>query len=77
MNNSAIVFKPIVREGKTLGVIGVLGPLRMDYAKVLETIEQLCGSISGIMDEHSALAPPGKKSDTLKPDIKDEDHDSN
>jgi hypothetical protein len=29
------------------------------------------------MDEHSALAPPGKKSDTLKPDIKDEDHDSN
>ncbi len=77
MNNSAIVFKPIVREGKTLGVIGVLGPLRMDYAKVLETIEQLCGSIVGIMDEHSALAPPGKKSDTTKPDIKDEDNDTN
>ena len=77
MNNSAIVFKPIVRDGKTLGVIGVLGPLRMDYAKVLETIEQLCGSIVGIMDEHSALAPPGKKQDTIKIDIKDEDDDTN
>ncbi len=76
MNNSAIVFKPIVREGKTLGVIGVLGPLRMDYAKVLETIEQLCGSITGIMDEHSALAPPGKKTETNKPDIKEENDDN-
>lgn len=76
MNNSAIVFKPIVKDGKTLGVIGVLGPLRMDYAKVLETIEQLCGSIVGIMDEH-ALPPPGKRSDTIKPDIKDEDNDTN
>lgn len=77
MNNSAIVFKPIIKDGKTLGVIGVLGPLRMDYAKVLETIEQLCGSIVGIMDEHSALAPPGKKSDTIKPDIKEDDNDTN
>ncbi len=76
MNNSAIVFKPIVRDGKTLGVIGVLGPLRMDYAKVLETIEQLCGSITGIMDEHSALAPPGKKTETNKPDIKEENNDN-
>lgn len=76
MNNSAIVFKPIVRDGKTLGVIGVLGPLRMDYAKVLETIEQLCGSITGIMDEHSALSPPGKKPETNKPDIKDDNYDN-
>jgi heat-inducible transcriptional repressor len=73
MNNSAIVFKPIVRDGKTLGVIGVLGPLRMDYAKVLETIERLCGSVGEIMDEYSALAPPGNKAQTTKEiDIKDD-----
>ena len=76
MNNSAIVFKPIVRDGKTLGVIGVLGPLRMDYAKVLETIEQLCGSVGEIMDEYSALAPPGKKNNVTKEiDIKDGNND--
>ena len=74
MNNSAIVFKPIVRDGKTLGVIGVLGPLRMDYAKVLETIERLCGSVGEIMDEYSALALPGKKANK-EIDIKDEDND--
>jgi heat-inducible transcriptional repressor len=74
MNNSAIVFKPIVREGKTLGVIGVLGPLRMDYAKVLETIERLCGSVGEIMDEYSALAPPGKNVNK-EIDIKDENDD--
>ncbi len=44
--------------------------------KVLETIEQLCGSITGIMDEHSALAPPGKNNDKIKPDIKDENDDN-
>ena len=76
MNNSAIVFKPIVRDGKTLGVIGVLGPLRMDYAKVLETIERLCGSVGEIMDEYSALAPPGKKNNVTKEnDIKDGNND--
>ena len=62
--------------GKTLGVIGVLGPLRMDYAKVLETIERLCGSVGEIMDEYSALAPPGKKNNVTKEiDIKDGNND--
>lgn len=59
MNNSALVFKPIVREGKTVGVIGVIGPLRMDYAKVLETIERVCGSVSEIINDYAAIAPPG------------------
>ena len=77
MNNSAIVFKPIMRDGKTLGVIGVLGPLRMDYAKVLETIERLCGSVGEIMDEYSALAPPGKKDNAIKEiEIKDGNNES-
>lgn len=57
MNNSALVFKPIVKDGKTLGVIGVLGPLRMDYAKVLETIEHLCGSVEEIIGGYSPIFP--------------------
>lgn len=50
MNNSSLVFKPIKRGDKTIGVIGVLGPLRMDYARVLETIEMLCGMIGEMID---------------------------
>ncbi len=56
MENSSLVFKPVMKDGRVLGVIGVLGPRRMDYAKVLETIEQLCGSVSELMD---SIQPPG------------------
>ena len=49
MNNSALVFKPIVKDGKTLGAIGVLGPRRMDYAKVLATLEGLSDNIENII----------------------------
>ncbi|MBQ7173314.1 MAG: heat-inducible transcription repressor HrcA [Clostridia bacterium] len=49
MNNSALVFKPIIKDGKTLGAIGVLGPRRMDYAKVLGTLEGLSGNIADLI----------------------------
>ena len=50
MNNSALVFKPIKKNGRTLGVIGVLGPRRMNYKQVLETIDDLVGNISDMID---------------------------
>ena len=49
MGNSALVFKPIKINGKTVGAIGVIGPVRMDYGKVLATIDSLTGNISDIM----------------------------
>ena len=55
MNNSALVFKPIRKNGKTVGIIGVLGPRRMDYRKVLQTIEEIGGSIAHMMDESKQL----------------------
>ncbi len=55
MNNSALVFKPIVKDGKTLGAIGVIGPLRMDYAKVLATLEGLSGNIADMMHINKQL----------------------
>ena len=50
MNNSSLVFKPIKKDGKTIGVIGVLGPRRMNYKQVLSTIEEITGSISTMID---------------------------
>ncbi len=55
MNNSALVFKPIVQNGKTVGAIGVLGPRRMDYAKVLATLEGLSGNIADIIHANKHL----------------------
>ena len=55
MNNSALVFKPIVQNGRTVGAIGVLGPRRMDYAKVLATLEGLSGNIADIIHANNQL----------------------
>ena len=55
MNNSTLVFKPIVQNGKTVGAIGILGPRRMDYAKVLATLEGLSGNIADIIHANNQL----------------------
>lgn len=62
MNNSALVFKPIVKDGKTLGAIGVLGPRRMDYAKVLATLQGLSGNIEDIIQSKKQTSE-GENSD--------------
>ena len=63
MNNSALVFKPIHKDGKTLGAIGILGPRRMDYAKVLATLEELSGNIESIIQSPKQLKGEGGSHD--------------
>ncbi|MBO7249995.1 MAG: heat-inducible transcription repressor HrcA [Clostridia bacterium] len=58
MNNSAMVFKPITNNGKIVGIIGILGPRRMDYKKVLQTIEEIGAGITGMIDGERALGAP-------------------
>ena len=55
MNNSSLVFTPIKKNGRTVGVIGVLGPRRMNYKQVLQTLGDIGGSISLMMDEDRQL----------------------
>lgn len=47
VDNSAFVFKTIKVGGKAVGAIGVFGPSRMDYSKVISTVEYLSKSLSG------------------------------
>ena len=51
INNSTLVFKPIRSNGRTVGAVGVIGPLRMDYARVLATLDNLGGNISYLLSE--------------------------
>ena len=60
MNNSAIVFKPIVRDGRTLGAIGIIGPRRMDYAKVVATIDELTDNVKNILNENNLINQASK-----------------
>ena len=50
MNQSAIMYKQIKKNGRTVGAVGIIGPLRMDYAKVLATIDSLGGNIADLLD---------------------------
>jgi heat-inducible transcriptional repressor len=43
--DSSLVFVPIKHGGKTLGGIGVIGPKRMDYKKVISALHQLADTI--------------------------------
>ena len=46
-HNSTLVFKTVQKDGKTIGAIGVIGPCRMDYSRVIATVEELAQSIAG------------------------------
>ena len=45
MKGSALVYRQIKRGGRVVGAIGVIGPRRMNYSKVIETINQLAEGI--------------------------------
>lgn len=61
MNNSSLVFKPIKKNGHIVGVIGVLGPRRMNYRQVLQTIDEISGSIAGMINDAPKSITEGKK----------------
>ena len=53
----------IKRNGKTVGAVGVVGPRRMDYAKVLATLESIGGNIVNIIDDDSDRFDEKKRDD--------------
>lgn len=46
MDNSTLVFQPIISNGRTVGAIGIIGPTRMDYKKVIATIAGLTRGVT-------------------------------
>ena len=59
MSDSAIVFKQIKKDGKTIGAIGVVGPRRMDYARVLATLNELSENITDLIEDKRLLENKG------------------
>lgn len=50
MDDSTLIYKNLKLGGKTIGAIGIIGPCRMDYSKVLATIDKLAYEISTLTD---------------------------
>ena len=55
MSDSAIVYKQIKKDGRTIGAIGVVGPRRMDYARVLATLNELSENITDLIEDKNLL----------------------
>ena len=56
MRNTALIFKKVNIGGKELAV-GVIGPKRMNYSKVIEMLNGLANGIDRVFSE--SLLPPG------------------
>lgn len=56
MNNSTLIFRTITKDDKVVGAIGVIGPYRMDYSKVISTVDYLSENIRRMMEETNLLA---------------------
>jgi heat-inducible transcriptional repressor len=50
MDNSTLIYKNLKLHGKTIGAIGIIGPCRMDYSKVLATIDKLSDEINNLSE---------------------------
>jgi heat-inducible transcriptional repressor len=48
MDDSTLIYKNLRLNGKIIGAIGIIGPCRMDYSKVLATIDRLSEEINNM-----------------------------
>ena len=55
MANSTLVFRNLTGNGRVVGAIGVIGPCRMDYSKVVTLLEAMSDRMTGMLDG----GPPG------------------
>ena len=49
MDRSALVFKTVTENGKPIGAIGVIGPTRMDYGRVISVLDRLSEGIGDVI----------------------------
>ena len=66
MDNSTLVFKTVTQNGRPVGAIGIIGPTRMDYRRVIATIDSLTAGVTDALSAEfpaaDALNGPGTKS---------------
>ena len=53
---TGFVFHPISVHGKVVGAIGVIGPKRMDYKKVIASLDYFADSLSGQINKEITMA---------------------
>ncbi len=51
IENSSMIVSKIRKDGEIAGTLGVIGPMRLDYAKVIPYLEYLTGRITEMISE--------------------------
>ena len=55
MNNSSLIFRTVRNGDRIVGAIGVIGPRRMDYSKVVALVDYMSRNISKLMDSNNLI----------------------
>lgn len=55
MNNSSLIFRTVKSGDRVIGAIGVIGPRRMDYSKVVTLVDYMSNNISRMMETGDLL----------------------
>lgn len=62
IGNSSMIVSKYRKNGEDVGSLGIIGPMRVDYKKIIPYIEYLTGKISDLMsadDENTFTDPDG------------------
>lgn len=52
IENSSMIVSKIKKDGRTAGSLGVIGPMRLDYAKIIPYIEYLTERITNLISDN-------------------------
>ena len=58
-NSSALVLRTITDGGRVVGALGIIGPCRMDYAKVITAVDYLTEHIRGMLSPSAGALGSG------------------
>ncbi len=59
MDNSTLIFKTVRENGIPVGAIGIIGPTRMDYSRVIAMIDRMTDAVSDAVK--GQLPPPDEQ----------------
>lgn len=51
IHNSSIITAPFAKKGKNIGALGLIGPMRLDYAKFIPYLEYFSQRITDLLEE--------------------------
>lgn len=58
ISNSTVLSASYYKDGKPAGAIGIIGPMRLDYRKVIPYIEYLSRKVTQMLSDEGELALP-------------------